>query len=104
MQVLKENDFETEVLKSDLPVVIDFYATWCGPCKMITPIFEELAKEYSGKVKFAKVDIDESPNLASAYKVRGVPTMMFFKKGQLNSTIVGAQPKTKISEEISKLI
>ncbi|HOT76249.1 MAG TPA: thioredoxin [Candidatus Wallbacteria bacterium] len=104
MNTIKENNFDGEVLKSGVPVVVDFFATWCGPCKMIAPLFEELAKEYDGKAKFVKVDIDESPNLASAYKVRGVPTLMVFKGGEIKSTMVGAQPKAKIAEEVNKVL
>lgn len=102
METVKENNFDAEVLKSGVPVVVDFFATWCGPCKMIAPLFEELAKEYSGKARFVKVDIDESPNLAATYKVRGVPTLMVFKGGEIKSTMVGAQPKAKIAEEVNK--
>ena len=104
MDTIKENNFDAEVLKSEVPVVVDFFATWCGPCKMIAPLFEELAREYSGKAKFVKIDIDESPNLASSYKVRGVPTLMVFKGGEIKSTMVGAQPKAKIAEEVNKIL
>ncbi|HOD41144.1 MAG TPA: thioredoxin [Candidatus Wallbacteria bacterium] len=104
MNTIKESNFDGEVLKSGVPVVVDFFATWCGPCKMIAPLFEELAKEYEGKAKFVKVDIDESPNLASSYKVRGVPTLMVFKGGGIKSTMVGAQPKAKIAEEVNKVL
>ena len=104
MNTVKNNNFDGEVLKSDVPVVVDFFATWCGPCKMIAPIFEELAAEYNGKAKFVKVDIDESPELASNYKVRGVPTLMVFKGGEIKSTMVGAQPKAKIAEEVNKAL
>ncbi len=104
MNTVKNNNFDGEVLKSDVPVVVDFFATWCGPCKMIAPIFEELAAEYNGKAKFVKVDIDESPELAANYKVRGVPTLMVFKGGEIKSTMVGAQPKAKIAEEVNKAL
>jgi thioredoxin 1 len=104
MDTIKESNFDAEVLKSEVPVVVDFFATWCGPCKMIAPLFEELAREYSGKAKFVKIDIDESPNLASSYKVRGVPTLMVFKGGDIKSTMVGAQPKAKIAEEVNKIL
>jgi thioredoxin 1 len=104
MNTVKNDNFDGEVLKSGVPVVVDFFATWCGPCKMIAPIFEELAAEYNGKAKFVKVDIDESPELAANYKVRGVPTLMVFKGGEIKSTMVGAQPKAKIAEEVNKTL
>ncbi len=104
MNTIKNDNFDGEVLKSGVPVVVDFFATWCGPCKMIAPIFEELAAEYAGKAKFVKVDIDESPELAANYKVRGVPTLMVFKGGEIKSTMVGAQPKAKIAEEVNKVL
>ncbi len=104
MNTIKNDNFDSEVIKSDKPVVVDFFATWCGPCKMLTPVFEELAGEYAGRVKFVKVDIDESPELAGNYKVRGVPTLMIVKGGEIKSTMVGVQPKAKIAEEVNKVL
>lgn len=104
MKIVNETNFDNEVLNSNIPVIIDFFATWCGPCKMLAPTFEELAKEYDGKVKFVKVDIDESPNLASKYKIRGVPTLLIIKNNEVISTMVGVQPKQKIIDELSKVL
>ncbi len=104
MEVLKETTFDALVAQNTTPVMIDFFATWCGPCKMVAPVLEELSSEYKEKVKFAKVDIDECPNLASKYKIRGVPTLMLFKNGEPVATMVGAQPKNRITEEIQKIM
>ena len=96
--------FEEAVLKSDGPVVVDFWAEWCGPCKMIGPSLEELAKEYEGKVKVVKINIDDNPSTPSKYGVRGIPTLMVFKDGEVKSTQVGANPKGKIAEWIEASI
>lgn len=101
---LNTENFETEVEKSNMPVVVDFFATWCGPCKAIAPVLDEFAKEYAGKVKIAKVDVDEAGSLAAKFNVRGVPTLLFFKDGKVNSQLVGAQPKDKLKGEIDKLL
>jgi len=104
MEVFNENNFVNEVEKSPVPVVVDFFATWCGPCKMVAPILEELSREFDGKVRFGKVDIDESPGLASKFKIRGVPTMLMFKDGQPVENLVGAQPKARIDELVKKML
>lgn len=88
-----QNDWQTMVLDSKAPVVVDFYATWCGPCKMISPILEELSQTYAGKVRFVKVDIDQAPDVASQYAVSGVPTLVVFKAGDEADRKVGALPK-----------
>ncbi len=97
-------DFEAEVLKSDKPVVVDFWAEWCGPCKQIGPALEELSSEFGEKVKVVKVDIDENPNAPSRYGVRGIPTLLIFKDGQVASSKVGAAPKSALQQWIESAI
>jgi thioredoxin 1 len=96
--------FEAEVLKSDTPVVVDFWAEWCGPCKQIGPALEELSTELGEKVKVVKVDIDENPNAPSRYGVRGIPTLLIFKDGQVASSKVGAAPKSALQQWIESSI
>lgn len=96
-----DSTFEAEVLKSDQPVVVDFWAEWCGPCKALSPVIDELAGELKGKVKVVKVNIDDSPESPTKYGVRGIPTLMIFKGGQLVDTRVGGAPKAQLSDWIS---
>ena len=99
-----DGNFDAEALKSDVPVIVDFWAAWCGPCKMIAPIIEDLAGEYEGKVKVGKLDVDENQQTAIKYGVRSIPTVLFFKGGKLAETIIGAVPKSAFAEKITKLI
>ena len=101
---LTSNDFKTEVLESDSPVLVDFWAEWCGPCKMIGPILEEISAEMSNEVTIAKHNIDEEPNTPTKYGVRGIPTMLLFKDGELKSTKVGAIPKSEVVSWIKENI
>jgi len=97
------SNFEDEVIKSELPVLIDFWAEWCGPCKMIGPIVEELAKEYEGNLKVAKCDVDSNQNIAIKYGIRSIPTLLLFKNGEVAEQIVGVFPKQKIKSMVDKL-
>lgn len=98
-----DNTFETEVLKSSGPVVVDFWAEWCGPCRMLSPLIDEVSEAMKGKVKIVKVNIDESPETPTRYGVRGIPTLMVFKDGQVVDTRVGSMPKGQLSEWIESL-
>jgi thioredoxin 1 len=99
-----DQSFQSDVLDSKTPVVVDFWAEWCGPCRMIAPSLEELASEYDGKVIVAKMNIDENPQTPTRYGVRGIPTLMIFRNGQVTATKIGALPKTKIKEWIDASI
>ncbi len=93
-----DENFEAEVLKSDIPVLVDFYAEWCGPCKMMAPVIEELAKEYEGKWKIGKLNVDEAPNMSQQYGIQSIPTLLFFKDGEVVNKKMGAQSKDALKE------
>lgn len=99
-----DGNFEPEILKSDLPTMVDFWAPWCGPCQVIAPVIEEFAKEYAGRLKVAKMNVDENPATPSRYGIRGIPTVMIFKEGQVFDQIVGAVSKSKMEEMIKKVL
>jgi len=105
-QVINVTDdtFQQEVLHSPIPVIVDFWATWCAPCRIIAPIVEEIAKEYDGKLKVCKLDVDNNPNTAITYGVRSIPTLLYFKDGKVVGTTIGAVGKSKIMEQIAKLL
>ena len=93
---VNEATFQNEVIQSDQPVLVDFTAVWCGPCKMLDPVVKQLAHDWDGKVKVVKLDVDENPNLAMQYQVMGVPTLMLFKQGKLSQRVSGYQPKDRL--------
>mmetsp|Transcript_12455 Transcript_12455/g.50037 ORF Transcript_12455/g.50037 Transcript_12455/m.50037 type:complete len:157 (-) Transcript_12455:1456-1926(-) len=102
--VVTDATFEAEVLKSDIPVLVDFWAPWCGPCRMIAPLIDQLAEEYSGKLKAVKLNTDESPSVATEYGIRSIPTVMIFKGGQKLDTVIGAVPKSTLTGTIEKYL
>ena len=104
VQQVSDNSFEADVLKSDLPVLIDFWAPWCGPCKQIAPVVDELAKEYAGRLKIVKMNVDDNPQTPSKYGVRGIPNLILFKGGQVRDQIIGAVPKAQLVKAINQVV
>jgi thioredoxin 1 len=103
LQVTDET-FEAEIVKADLPAMVDFWAEWCGPCRMVAPVVEELAKAYAGKIKVAKMDVDKNRQTPARFGIRNIPTLILFKAGKVANTIIGAQPKSYIEGELKKLL
>jgi thioredoxin 1 len=101
---VNEQTFETEVTKSQQPVVVDFWAAWCGPCRSLAPVIEQVAREYAGKVKFAKVNVDQNQALAARFGIKGIPTLLFFKDGQVIDQEVGFIPRNVVVEKVNALL
>ncbi len=99
-----DSNFDEEVIKADTPVLVDFWADWCAPCKMIAPLVDELAEEYDGQVKFAKLDVDSNPQTAMTYGVRGIPTLLIFSDGQPVKQVVGAVPKSVLKKNLDEAL
>lgn len=104
LNVLTDDNFTNEVIQSKTPVLVDFYATWCGPCKQLAPIVEKLAGEYKGKLKVGKLNIDDSPNVPSQFAIRAVPTLLFFRNGKPVDTVVGFKSESELRSRIDKVI
>lgn len=101
---LTDENFKSEVIDSDEPVLVDFWATWCGPCRMIAPIVEELAEEFEGRAKIGKVDVDNNPQTAMQYGVRSIPTLLFFKDGEVADQLIGATSKKSLAQKLDSLV
>lgn len=104
IMVVSDATFDKEVLQAEKPVLVDFWAPWCAPCLAMTPIIEEVARSYGDKIRIAKINVDENPEIPQRYGIRGIPTLIFFSKGQVEEILVGLQPKEKIVEIVMRLI
>ena len=101
---ISDTDFDAQVLKSQVPVLVDFWAPWCGPCKIIAPVLDEIATEYAGKLRVVKINVDDNPKTPATFNVRGIPNLMFFKAGKLVEQVVGAVPKDQLLTVIKKVV
>ncbi len=101
---VSDNEWETQVLKSDLPVLVDFWAPWCGPCRMVAPVVEELAEEYDGRVGFVKLNTDDNPATAARYGIRSIPTLLVFKGGEPVGQIIGFRPKSDLKKRLDAVV
>lgn len=101
---ITDNTFDSEVLSAAGPVLVDCWAPWCGPCRMVGPVLEQLAREYAGRVKIAKLNVDENPQIASRYSIRSIPTMLLFNRGEMVNTMVGALPRQEIERRLQPLL
>ena len=101
---LSDSTFDTEVVKADKPVLVDFWAPWCGPCRMLSPLVDELAKEYDGKIKVGKINTDDNAQVATQFRISAIPTLLFFKGGNVIDQLVGVHPKTEIKKRLDALL
>ena len=99
-----EDSFDTDVIETETPVLVDFWAPWCGPCKMVAPVVQELAEDYDGRLKVAKVNVDDNPQLAMKYGIRGIPTLLIFKGGEVAEQVVGFVPKQALAEKLDSVL
>lgn len=104
VKVINDDSFKAEVLEASTPVLVDFFATWCGPCKMMGPVLEKLSDKYEGKIAFAKIDVDENPDSAAEYNVRSIPFMVLFKDGQVVDHVLGAVPVASLEATLAKAL
>ena len=101
---VSDQSFEAEVIKSDKPTLVDLWAPWCGPCRMVAPVIEKLDGDYAGKVKFCKINVDDNPKTSAKYGVMSIPTLLLFKNGQVEDTVIGAVPESTLKQKIDKIL